>query len=148
MANVFDKESKRLLKSENTPDFLEGGKSYEHNRFIINPKFVPDCESKYIIIEPDNAIREMTEEEKAIVNYIAPLPEPIPLTAEELEKERKLLIAKDIALEYPLSDEMSKVWKVLSGELTVESPEIAEYHTFVDNVKTKYNVVSKVVSLK
>jgi len=148
MANIFNKLQKTYLISKNTPDYLEGGKYYELNKFIINPTFVPMCDSKYIVVEIDDTIREMTIEEKAVVDYVEPTPEPIPLTAEELEKERKFLIAKDIALEYPLSDEIAKVWKVLSGELTVESPEIAEYRTFVDNVKTNYNVVSKVVSLK
>ena len=143
MANIFDKITKEYLISKNTPDYLEGGNSYELNRFIINPKFVPDCESKYIIIEPDNTIREMTEEEKAIIDYVAPLPEPIPLTAEELEKERKFLIAKDISLEYPLSDEIAKVWKVLSGELAIQSFEIVEYRTFVDDIKTAHKEIQR-----
>lgn len=64
MANVFNRKTKQYLKSVNTPD-------YPIADWIINPKAIPDCDSKYIIVKDDD-IREMTIAEKAVVDYVEP----------------------------------------------------------------------------
>jgi len=148
MADIFDKTTKILLKSKNTPDYLEGGKLYEAGRFIINPAFVPDCESKYIIIEHDDTIREMTVDEKTTLAYQTE-------STIYLITEKQLLINKN-GHEYedntdtiinpvmPACD--IKYTKVVSGnvvEMTteektvVDAPEI-EREQSVTNVKEMY----------
>ena len=130
MANVFNKITKEYRKSVNTPDYPE-------NEWIINPDFVPDCESKYIVVE-GNTIREMTIEEKTIVDYIEPAPEPEPLTEKELEIERNLNIANEIAKIYTLADEISMTRKLITGESSVTDADIIEWFTVIADAKLKY----------
>ena len=138
MSNVFNRETKQYLKSVNTPDYdRPTGKHWEDGTWIINPIFVPKCDSKYMVVE-GNDIREMTLEEKAVIDYVAPIPEPEPLTAEELEKERNKNIADEIAIKYPLSAELALNWKIHAGELTMISSEIVEFRNTVNLAKAKY----------
>ena len=114
MSDVFDKETKRLLKSVNTPDF-------QTDRYIINPKYVPDCQPKYTVVKLDNTIREMTVEEKAVVDYVEPAPLP---TAEELAEkaaeERRQNIKREIALTYSLTD----ILLLTIGDIALKSSEL------------------------
>lgn len=130
MANVFNRKTMQYKKSVNTPDYLI-------KDWIINPTFIPDCEAKYMVVDNDT-IREMTSEEKAVVDYVAPIPEPEPLTTDELEKIRNANIADEIAIKYSLPTEMALNWKIHTGELTIESPEIIEFRNTVDLAKAKY----------
>lgn len=130
MANVFDKETKRLLISVNTPD-------YHTDRFIINP-VLPDCEHKYIVIESDDTLREMTVEEKAIVDYIEPTPEP---TQEELDvqedEERKRNVRDDIGKTYDLTDELGIIREALVI-LLPENESVTSWNQCVTDAKLKY----------
>ena len=137
MGKVFNRVTKQYKESVNTPDYKEGGINYDDGNWIINPSFIPDCETKYMVIEGD-IIREMTVEEKAIIDYVAPIPEPEPPTTDEIEKEYNLNVANEIALKYTLADEMSLLWKLQTGELTIDSPEIVEQRQTVADAKLKY----------
>jgi len=68
MANVINRITKQYLKSVNTPDYPELD-------WIINPVFIPKCDIKYMVVEGDT-VREMTIGEKAVIDYVAPPPEP------------------------------------------------------------------------
>lgn len=137
MGKVFNRITKQYKESVNTPDYKEGGINYDNGNWIINPSFIPDCEIKYIIIENDT-IREMTSEEKVIIDYVVPIPEPEPPTIEELEKIRDINIAIEIAIKYPLPAEMALHWKIHTNELTMESPEIVKFREIVTAAKEKY----------
>ena len=76
MADIFDKHTKRILKSVDTSKYLPEGEYYEDDRYIIAPTFVPDCASKYTLVEADNTIREMTQQEKDAEDYVAPTVPP------------------------------------------------------------------------
>lgn len=130
MSNVFNRITKEYKKSVNTPD-------YSINEWIINPKFVPNCESKYIVVE-GNIIREMTIEEKLVVDYIEPAPEPEPLTEKELETERNLNIANEIIKIYTIADEMSMARKLITGESSVTDVDIIEWFAIIADAKLKY----------
>lgn len=127
MADVFDKTSKRLLKSVNTPDF-------QTDQYIINPKFIPDCEPKYIMVESDNTIREMTTEEKAIVDYVAPPPKPTP---EQIEETRKSNIRAEIAKTYSLTDELQIIRTALV-RLLPDDVDVQVWDDIVVAAKAKY----------
>ena len=138
MAKVFNRETKQYLESVNTPDYdRPTGKHWDNGNWIINPTFVPDCESKYIVVE-GNDIREMVTEEKAIVDYVEPIPEPEPPTAEEVDKKRKFDIADEIALKHTPADEISYVRKLLTGESELTDADIMEWLADVANAKAKY----------
>ncbi|MBU0598732.1 hypothetical protein KKF61_07170 [Patescibacteria group bacterium] len=100
MSNVFNRITKQYLKSVNTPD-------YPKLDWIINPAFIPDVDKKYIIVEGDD-IREMTLEEKAVVDYVAPIPEP---TLAEVKIKRQNEIKAEtkayILSIYPLEKQVS-----------------------------------------
>ena len=64
--------------------------------------------------------------------------ESIPPTPEELDKKRNADIADEIALTYSLADEIALLWKLQTGELTIDSPEIAEQRQTVADAKLKY----------
>lgn len=130
MADVINRITKEYKKSVNTPDYSE-------SEWIINPDFIPDCKLKYMVID-DNTIREMTIEEKTIVDYVEPIPEPKPLTLEEIDKIRNTNIAVEIAIKYPLPLEMALHWKIHTGELTMDSNEIIEFRQVVTDAKLKY----------
>ena len=138
MADIFNRETKQYLKSVNTPDYdRPTGEYWDNGAWIINPIFIPKCDSKYMMVE-GNDIREMTPEEKAVIDYVAPIPEPELPTVEELEKIRNANIAVEIAIKYPLPAELALNWKIHTGELTMESPEIVEFRNTVDLAKAKY----------
>lgn len=138
MSNVFNRITKEYKKSVDTPEYnLPTGKYWDNGNWIVNPEFVPECEPKYMVVEGDT-IREMTADEKAVVDYVAPPPEPVPLTAEELDKNRDIDIANEIAIEYPLPAEMALHWKLHTGELTMDSSEIVEFRAKVELIKAKY----------
>jgi len=129
MADVFDKITKRLLRSVNTPDYLT-------EQYIINPPFVPDCEPKYIVVELDDAIREMTDEEKAVVDYVAPPPEPTP---EQIEETRKANIREEIAITYSLTDELQIIRKALAT-LLPNDVAVQAWNDVIVAAKLKYPV--------
>jgi len=134
VADIFDKDSKRILRSVNTPDYLEGGRWYVADRFIINPPFVPDCEPKYIVVEFDDTIREMTVDEKAVVDYVAPPPEPTP---EQIEETRKANIREEIAITYSLTDELQIIRKALAA-LLPDDVNVQAWNDAVVAAKLKY----------
>lgn len=127
MADVFDKINKRLLKSVNTPDFMT-------EQYIINPKFVPDCESKYIVVEPDDTIREMTIKEKGVVDYVAPPPEPTPA---QIEATRQSNIQTEINKTHSFEKRMEIIQKALKG-LLPEDTDIKGWDDAVIAAKVKY----------
>lgn len=131
MADVFDKETKKLLKSVNTPDYL-------NDRYIINPPFIPDCEPKYIVVEVDNTIREMTDLEKNVVDYVSPPPEP---TAEEIaaqaEAERDTNIISEIDNVYSRTDEIGIIRESLIKLLPYDA-DVAAWNNVVLEAKAKY----------
>ena len=59
-------------------------------------------------------------------------------TAEELESKRDENIAAEIAIKYPLPAEMALRWKLRVGKLTMESPEIIAYMSWIESSKAKY----------
>ena len=137
MGKVFNRITKQYKESVNTPDYKEGGINYDNGNWIINPSFIPDCEKKYMVIEGD-IIREMTVEEKAVIDYVEPIPEPEPPTAEELDKKRKLDIANKIALKHTPADETSYMRKLLTGESELTDVDIMEWAVDVANAKAEY----------
>ncbi|MCK5431430.1 MAG: hypothetical protein KAJ03_01735 [Gammaproteobacteria bacterium] len=135
MADIFDKHTKRILKSVDTSEYLPNGKYYEADRYIIAPTFVPGCESKYIFVEADNTIREMTQLEKDAVDYVAP---PHPPTAEEIEATRKQNVQTEIRKSYPEhTDEFEEIRKILATEFPGNARAQA-YNTTVEAAKAKY----------
>ncbi|MCK5397800.1 MAG: hypothetical protein KAJ33_06095 [Thermoplasmata archaeon] len=81
-------------------------------------------------------LKNLVEQNKAIITANAVRKEeyvPIP-TQEEIDKE----INADVAIDYPLPDQMALNWKVQTGELTMESPEIVAFIARVDEAKAKY----------
>lgn len=105
MANVINRSTKKYLKSVNTPE-------YPIEDWIINPD-MPGCDVNDIIINGD-IVREMTQEEKNIRDYVEPVPEP---TLEELilivEEERLENIKIEIAKTYSISDEIELIRETL-----------------------------------
>lgn len=131
MADVFDKETNRILNSVNTPDYLT-------DKYIINPKFVPECEPKYIVVESDDTLREMTQLEKNEVDYVAPPPEP---TAEELaaqaEAERNINIISEIDNVYSRTDEIGIIRESIIKLLPYDADVVA-WNNVVLEAKAKY----------
>ncbi|MCK5431172.1 MAG: hypothetical protein KAJ03_00435 [Gammaproteobacteria bacterium] len=135
MADIFDKLTKRILKSVDTIKYIPGGEYYEADRYITNPAFVPDCASKYIFVEGDNTIREMTQQEKDAEDYVAPPPPP---TAEQKETTRLSNIRAEIEKTYPnLSGEMIDVWKTLAQEFPGNEKAQA-YNTVILDAEAMY----------
>lgn len=135
MADMFDKQEKRILKSVDTSKYIPGGKYYEADRYIRNPTFVPDCQSKYIFIEVNDTLREMTQIEKDAVDYVAPPPAP---TAAQIEATRLANIRAEIEKTYPnLSGEIVDVWKTLAAEFPSNTTAQA-YNTVILVAETKY----------
>ena len=131
MSDQINRETMQVFKSVNTPDFPS-------DTFMnISGMVLPTCDRKYWKIIGEQVV-EMTVEEKTVVDYIEPAPEPEPPTVEELEAERDANIASEIAIKYPLPAEMALRWKLRTGELTTESPEIVAYRAWVDSAKVKY----------
>ena len=85
-------------------------------------------------------LQSLVEQNKTIIAANAILTtEYIPiLTPEELDKDLNAKIAADVAIDYPLPDQMALNWKVQTGELTMESPEIVAFIARVDEVNAKY----------
>lgn len=138
MSNVFNRETKQYLKSVNTPDYdRPTGKHWEDGTWIINPIFVPKCDSKYMVVE-GNDIREMTSEEKAVIDYIVPIPEPELPTIEELEKNRTTSIADEIALKYSPADEIAFLRKLITGESKLIDVDIVQWLEVVAIAKANY----------
>jgi len=133
MSNVFNRITKVYKKSVNTPD-------YPVSEWIINPIFIPNCDKKYMVVEGDT-IREMTVKEKEVVDYIEPVPEPLPPTAEELERKRKSDIAAEIANVYTIADELSIHRRLLQGTLKLSDVECVEWLSVIDAAKLKYDKV-------
>ena len=92
MSDIFDKLTKIILKSRDTNKYIQGGEYYEADRYIINPAFVPDCVSKYIFIEVDDTLREMTPQEKDAEDYVAP---PTPPTLPDAKVMRQNAIKEE-----------------------------------------------------
>ena len=81
----------------------------------ISGMVLPDCADKYWKIV-DEKVVEMTVEEQAAVDYVAPPPTP---TAEEIEETRLNNIQAEIEKTHPhISREMVDVWKALAEEIT------------------------------
>ena len=60
MATVINRQTKKVIKSVNTPD-------YSSSQWIINPE-LPNCDKKYWVIEED-IVREMNSDEKYDLNF-------------------------------------------------------------------------------
>lgn len=138
MADIFDKHTKRILKSVDTSKYITDGEYYEEGRYIINPQFVPQCASKYIFIEVGDTLREMTQIEKDAADWVEPPPEPIPPTAEEVEKSRKRDIANGIAEKYTLADENALMRKLHTGESLLGDADIQDWLNWVATKKSEH----------
>ena len=135
MADIFDKLTKRILKSVDTSKYIPNGEYYEADRYIINPAFVPDCASRYTFVDVDDTIREMTQQEKDAEDYVAPPPPP---TAEEIEATRKINVQNEIKKTYPEhTDEFEEIRKILATEFPGNARAQA-YNTTVEAAKAKY----------
>lgn len=126
MADVFNRITKEYKKSVNTPD-------YPKSEWIINPDFVPDCERKYMIVEGDT-IREMATEEKAVVDYVEPAPEP---TDERIEQQRIANIQAEIRKTYSASDEIGIIRESLT-DVVPDNIQMKEWNKAVKAAKDKY----------
>lgn len=136
MANVFNIITMEFRKSVNTPDYNRpSGKQWDDGNWIINPVYVPDCERKYMVVKSDDTIREMTDEEKAVVDYIEPI---IPPTEEELGRQRKDNIISEISLTYSISDEIELLRELEQGVLTITDKKITDWFDVVEAAKEKY----------
>lgn len=127
MADVINRTTMEIKHSVHTPYFKEP----EWMR--INDKVIPICEKKYMKIVNDEVL-EMTTEEKAVVDYIIPPPEP---TLQELENIREQNIIAEIRRYYTIEDEI----KIIREILIIPEPsytEILELNSIVLAAKAKY----------
>lgn len=131
MADVINRNTMEIHWSVNTPDHQEP------EFMIINGKTFPICEIKYWKIV-DDEIAEMSIEEKAVIDYIEPGPEPEPLTIEELEKERDKNIADEIALKYSSADEIAFLRKLITGESELIDVDIMKWLEVIAIAKANY----------
>ena len=111
---------------------------------ILKQAIAAECEhisrSEYIkIVQPlKDELADKIELNKIIKADNKAFIESIPPTPEELDKKRNADIADEIALTYSLADEIALLWKLQTGELTINSPEIAEQRQTVADAKLKY----------
>ena len=131
MSDQIHRETIQASKSKNTPDFQD-------DIFMnVSGMALPECNNKYWKIIDEQVI-EMTQEEKAVVDYSEQEPELEPPTIEELNKKRDADIAEYIAIKYSLPAEMSLLWKLNEGVLTMQSPEIIALRARVAEAKVMY----------
>lgn len=131
MSDQINRTTMQVHKSVNSPDFPD------HTFLKINGLIFPECDKRYWKIVGEQIV-EMTIEEKDIVDYIEPQPEPIPPTVEEIEIKRKLNIANDIAKTYSISEEISILRKLQIGELLVSDIEVQDWINTANISKAKY----------
>lgn len=132
MADVIDRETMKIYESVNTPDYPEP------MFMVINGKILPQCDNKYWKIVNDEIV-EMSTEEKAVIDYVPPIPEP---TEEELTikatNERRQNIQTDIKMIYPeLSDELEEIRMVLAEEFP-DNIRAQKYNTDIEIILAKY----------
>lgn len=131
MADVINRETKRIYRSVNTPDYPEP------EFMIINGKTLPTCEIKYWKIVDDEIV-EMSSEEKAVVDYVQPPPEP---TVEELylqaANERRQNIKIEIEKTHSLTDEIGIIREALVKMLP-DNMDILKWNDVVVAAKAKY----------
>ena len=65
--------------------------------------------------------------------------ESIVILPAQIEKRRNVNIASKIAKKYTLEDQIALLWKLQTGELTIDSPEIAEHQQTVADAKLEYS---------
>lgn len=131
MADVINRETKRIYRSVNTPDYPEP------EFMVINCKILPSCEEKYWKIVDDKIV-EMSTKEKAVVDYVAPPPEP---TVEELAlhaaNERRQNIKIEIEKTYLLTDEIGIIREALVKMLP-DDVDVQAWNDVVVAAKAKY----------
>lgn len=127
MADVINRNTMRIHLSVNTPDYPEP------EFMIINGKTLPTCESKYWKIIGDEIV-EMSSEEKAVVDYVSPPPEPTP---EQIESIRKTNISSEIAKTYSITDEIGVIREALV-QLLPDDVDIQAWNDVVVAAKAKY----------
>ena len=59
---------------------------------------------------------------------------------EQVEKQKNANIAAEIIKTYSLEDQIAMLWKLQTGELTIDSPEIVEHMQIVADAKLKYSI--------
>ena len=79
---------------------------------------------------PDSVEITKDEYEEWLANIV--------ILPEQIEKQRKAAIAAEVSKKYTLADEVVMLWKLQTGELTVDSPEIVEHRQTVTDAKSKY----------
>ena len=99
--------------------------------------------AEYIsIVQPlKNLLATKIEQNEVIKDANKAFIGAIPPTPEEVEKKYNLDVANEIALKYTLADEVALLWKLQTGELTIDSPEIAEQQQTVADAKLKCSKV-------
>ena len=99
--------------------------------------------AEYIsIVQPlKNLLATKIEQNEVIKDANKAFIGAIPPTPEEVEKKYNLNVANEIALKYTLADEVALLWKLQTGELTIDSPEIAEQKQTVADAKLKCSKV-------
>ena len=140
MATVININTLEIKYSVNTPDYMKVGEKYYDNgnwRELHKLPDLPTCAKKYWKWT-GSAVVEMTTQEKADVDYIPPPPEPIPPTAEEIEKTRHRDIANGIAEKYTLADENSMLRKIATGESLLSDADIQDWFNWVAEKKAEH----------
>ena len=59
---------------------------------------------------------------------------------EQVEKQKNANIAAEIIKTCSLEDQIAMLWKLQTGELTIDSPEIVEHMQIVADAKLKYSI--------
>ena len=96
---------------------------------------------RVLIVQPlKDELHSLIKQNESIISANAILTaEYVPiLTLEELNKELSYKRASDIAIDYPLSEQMELNWKIQKGELTMESAEMVAFMVKVDEINAKY----------
>ena len=141
MADVINIISFEIKSSVNTPDYtMEDGKYYDNGNWkeLHKIRQLPSCESKYWTWDGKDVV-EMSDEDKAAVDYIPPPPE---LTPEQIAQKaadvRRYSIKTDIEEIYPFrSDELQEIRTILAEEFP-NNERAQLYNSNIEYILSKY----------
>ena len=134
MSDQIDRNTMQVHPSVNTPD-------YSIETFLnISGKTLPNCDKKYWKIVGEQVV-EMTIDEKAVVDYVAPSPEPTP---EELAAAAtgmyKQNVRSKIEKTYSRTDELGIIREALAA-LLPDDVNVQAWNSIVLAAKAKYSKV-------
>ena len=141
MADVINITTMKILESVNTPDYTKPGEIHYDNgnwKELHKIRPLPSCESKYWTWDGKDVV-EMSDEEKSVVDYIPPPPEP---TAEQIAQQaedvRRNSIKTDIEKIYPFrSDELQEIRMILAEEFP-NNERAQLYNSNIEYILSKY----------